>query len=126
LQRLQERLASLHPRARLLANKNALSNLERRLAAANPGGRIARARRELDNLVARRDSTILRLLQARRASLGQIGAQIAALSPLAVLDRGYAMVSKDREIIRDAAQVVPGDRLHVRLAKGEIDVEVIE
>ncbi len=132
LQRLQERLASLHPRARLLANKNALSNLERRLAAANPGGRIARARRDLDNLVARRDSTILRLLQARRAALGQIGAQIAALSPLAVLDRGYAMVSKEKApmagsqaIIRDAAQVAVGDRLHVRLARGEFDVEVL-
>jgi exodeoxyribonuclease VII large subunit len=124
LQRLQERLAGLHPRARLLANKNALSSLERRLAAANPGGRVARARRDLDALVARRDATMQRFLDARRAALGQIGAQMAALSPLAVLDRGYAMVSKDGAIVRDAVAI--GERLHVRLAKGEFDVEVVE
>lgn len=124
LVRLQERLTNLHPRARLLANKNALSNLERRLAAVNPGTRIARARRDLDALVTRRDTVMQRMLQHRRAALGQIGAQMAALSPLAVLDRGYAMVSKDGVMVRDASQIAPGDTLHVRLAQGALDVEV--
>jgi exodeoxyribonuclease VII large subunit len=124
LQRLQEKLGGLHPRARLLVNRNALANLEGRLAAANPGGRVARARRDLDGLVARRDVVMQRVLQHRRAQLGQLGAQMAALSPLAVLERGYAMVSKDGVMIRDAAQVSPGDTLHVKLAQGELDVEV--
>jgi exodeoxyribonuclease VII large subunit len=124
LQRLQERLAGLHPRARLLANRNALANLERRLVSANPGARLARARRDLDATIARRDTVMQRLVQARRAALGQVGAQMAALSPLAVLDRGYAMVSKAGAIVRDAAQVTSGDRLRVHLARGEIDVEV--
>lgn len=126
LQRLQERLAGLHPRARLLANKNALANLERRLASTNPGSRIVRARRDLDALVARRDVVMQRLLQDRRASLGRLGAQMAALSPLAVLERGFAMVSKDRVIVRDAAQVTKGERLHVRLARGTLGVIVEE
>ncbi len=49
---------------------------------------------------------------------------MAALSPLAVLDRGYAMVQKGDVIVRDASQVTSGDELVVRVAKGEIDVVV--
>jgi exonuclease VII large subunit len=49
---------------------------------------------------------------------------MAALSPLAVLDRGFAMVRAGDLIVRDAAQVSPKERLHVRLAKGSLDVIV--
>ncbi|HLL23127.1 MAG TPA: exodeoxyribonuclease VII large subunit [Kofleriaceae bacterium] len=126
LERLQQRLASMHPRARLLAHRNALSALERRLAAANPSGRLARARRDLDALSVRRDTAMRRLLDERRAALAQAGAQMSALSPLAVLDRGYAVVSNGAGIVRDASTLARGDRLHVRLATGEIDVIVDE
>jgi exodeoxyribonuclease VII large subunit len=124
LHQLEHRLAGLHPRARLLAHRSALGQLEKRLAAVHPGARIARLRRDLDALASRRDAAMTRLVQARRAELGRLGAQMTALSPLAVLDRGYAMVSKDGAIVRDAAQVAAGDRLHVRLASGALDVEV--
>ena len=49
---------------------------------------------------------------------------MAALSPLAVLDRGYAMVRAGDAIVRDATQVTPGDRLNVHLARGVLDVVV--
>jgi len=126
LAQLQHRLLGLHPRARVLAHRAALGELETRLAAAHPGPRIARARREQDALLARRDAAMLRILQTRRAELGQLGAQMHALSPLAVLDRGYAMASKGTEIIRDPAQVRAGDRLRVRLARGALAVVVEE
>ena len=122
LVQLERKLAGLHPRARLLGHRSALAQLEKRLAAVHPGARIARARRDLDALVGRRDVAMTRLLQARRAELGRAGAQISALSPLAVLDRGYAMVSKDGAIVRDAAQVTAGDRLDIRLARGALKV----
>ena len=38
---------------------------------------------------------------------------MAALSPLAVLDRGYAMVRAGEAIVRDASQVQDKERLHV-------------
>jgi len=101
-----------------------LGDLERRLAALHPSPRIARARHELSTLIARRDTAMRELLEERRADLGQLGAQMAALSPLAVLDRGYAMVRAGDVIVRDAAQVNAKDRLHVKLARGSIDVIV--
>jgi exonuclease VII large subunit len=49
---------------------------------------------------------------------------MAAMSPLAVLDRGYAMVTRGGTIVRDVAQVGSGDELVVRLARGTLDVTV--
>jgi exodeoxyribonuclease VII large subunit len=64
-------------------------------------------------------------LDARRGQLGQLGAGMAALSPLAVLDRGFAMARRgDGELVRDAAQVRPGERLQIRLATGQLGVIV--
>ena len=52
--------------------------------------------------------------------------RLESLSPLAVLGRGYAVCwNADRtRALRDAAQTARGDRVRVRLAKGELDCEV--
>ena len=54
-------------------------------------------------------------------------ARLHALSPLAVLGRGYAVCwNADRTVvIRDSAAVAKGDRLRVTLAQGELDCDVI-
>lgn len=124
LQELHHRLSGLHPRARILSHRTALGELERRLAAAHPGPRLARARRDHDALIARSTTAIRRILDERRGELGRLGAQLSALSPLAVLDRGYAMVRAGDAIVRDAEHVAVGSRLRVRLARGELDVVV--
>ena len=124
LHALHHRLAGLHPRARILAHKAALGELERRLLGVHPGRRIVRGAHEIETLIARRDAAMHEVLDERRGELGRLGAQMAALSPLAVLDRGYAMVQKDGAIVRDASQVRVHDRLRVRLAKGMIEVAV--
>jgi exonuclease VII large subunit len=41
-----------------------------------------------------------------------------------VLDRGYAMVAKNGELLRDPAQVSAGDTLEVHLARGKLEVVV--
>jgi exodeoxyribonuclease VII large subunit len=124
LLRLHERLSGLHPRARILRHRTVLGDLERRLAAVSPVRRIGRARHDLAALAARADAAILASLAKRRADLAQAGAQMAALSPLAVLDRGYAMVRSSDAIVRDAAQVKAKARLEVRLARGSLEVIV--
>ncbi len=124
LLRLHERLSGLHPRARILRHRTVLGELERRLAAVSPVRRIGRARHDLAALGARADAAILASLAKRRADLAQAGAQMAALSPLAVLDRGYAMVRSGDAIVRDVAQVKPKARLEVRLARGLLEVIV--
>ena len=126
LHQLQQRLAALHPRARLQARHGQLAELERRLLATHPGPRLARGRQDHAKLVARGEAAIRRTLDRRRAELGRLAAQLHALSPLAVLDRGYAMVSKGDAIVRDASAVAAGDRLNVKVAHGSLAVTVDE
>ena len=121
LARLRHRLSELHPRAQLLAHRASLGELERRLAAQSV---IARARREVDRLASRREAAMGGILTSRRAELGRLGAQMTALSPLAVLDRGYAVALHGERVVRDPGEVAPGDQLTLRLARGTLDVVV--
>jgi exodeoxyribonuclease VII large subunit len=124
LVQLQNRLAGLHPRARLDARRDSLRELERRLAAIHPGRRLVKARRDHDALVSRMTQAIRRIVERRRSELARSGAQMAAMSPLAVLERGYALVRRGDEVVRDPEQVSPGDRLSVRVARGTLSVIV--
>ena len=124
LHALHNKLVGLHPRAQILARQSELGQLERRLATVHPGPRLARARAEQEALVARGTTAIWRLLEASRSELARTGAQLAALSPLAVLDRGYAMVRRGETIVREASQVTVGDRLQIRVAAGTLAVTV--
>lgn len=128
---LERQLAGLHPQARILAHRGALGDLERRLAAVQLGSRLARSRAEVAALEARGAAAVRGMLDRQRGELGRVGAQIAALSPLAVLDRGYAVARReDGSVVRAAAEVRAGERLMLRLARGtlavtaEVEVEV--
>lgn len=64
---------------------------------------------------------------AKENQLRQAGGRLEALSPLKVLERGFAVVrSEDGQIVKDAAQVQVGDTLSVVLNKGELLVKVGE
>ncbi len=52
-------------------------------------------------------------------------ARLRALSPIATLERGYAIVQRpDGTVVREPAQVAPGDPVRLRLAKGEVPATV--
>ncbi len=57
--------------------------------------------------------------------LGLAAASLDALSPLAVLQRGYAIAQRpDGGLLRDTASLSIGDSVQVRLAKGKMIAEV--
>ena len=60
------------------------------------------------------------VLQAKKAVLEQQGRALHTVSPLATLERGYAIVTHDDTIVRNAADVKSGELLKSRLAKGNI------
>jgi exodeoxyribonuclease VII large subunit len=57
-------------------------------------------------------------LERRQAHLDTVRARLGALSPLAVLERGYAIVHRGDDVVRAAAQVTAGDTVDVRVAEG--------
>lgn len=52
-------------------------------------------------------------------------AKLDSLSPLAVVDRGYSITTKNKEVIKSIAQVKTADLIEVRVADGTIEAEVI-
>ncbi|HEV7474774.1 MAG TPA: exodeoxyribonuclease VII large subunit [Pyrinomonadaceae bacterium] len=64
-------------------------------------------------------------LDEAKNRLGLAAASLDALSPLAVLQRGYAIAQNaDGTLLRDAQLVSVGDKIKVRLAKGKINASV--
>ena len=104
-------------RYRGLAQRLEQRDLARHLAAMR--GRLGAAE---TRLTASAERTRLRA----DTRLRTLAASLESLSPLAVLGRGYAVcwTADCAAIVRSAATVSPGDRVHVTLANGELDCTV--
>lgn len=86
---------------------------------------LAGVRKELDGKVAAMVAAARSLLWQRRARLERLTGQMEALSPMAILERGYALVfDSSGKVLKDAAGVKPGDEIKARLTRGEIGATV--
>jgi exodeoxyribonuclease VII large subunit len=113
-------------RSRLDVGASRLARLDDVLRARSPQARVALARSRALRAGATADQAILRHLDRRRRRLAEAAAGLQALSPLAVLGRGYALARRlpEGEIVRAASELAIGDRLDVRLARGRVEVDV--
>jgi len=102
-------------------------DLAARLAALDLRLHIARLHRRLETATAAASQlTRTRLAQAR-ARFEPLAAQLTQLSPLRVLERGYALVQDEAgSILKDAAAAPPDSRIRVRLARGRLKARVTE
>jgi exodeoxyribonuclease VII large subunit len=117
-------LDAQRPSALLAAERERLGFLLDRATEALIG-RIAGDRAILERLRARARLTVGVGLQYARAEISAAQGGLAALSPFATLERGYAIVrGADGRVLRDAARASVGDPLEVRLAVGTLDVQV--
>jgi exodeoxyribonuclease VII large subunit len=64
------------------------------------------------------------LVERRRAALTQSGGRLRALSPKSTLERGYAIVRREGELVRSAEAVSPGDPIAVEVADGSFGARV--
>jgi exodeoxyribonuclease VII large subunit len=93
------------------------------LAAAvlrhDPRRDLGLARERLAACRTRLDRALERIGHASRARLGSLDARLRSLSPLAVLDRGYALVhDAEGGLVRSIQQIAPGSEVTTRLADG--------
>jgi len=144
---LQRRLSQVHPGVQLRQRAQRLDELEQRLSRAwlfdleirkrllssqtarlqaqSPALRLANARSQLHHLQVRMH-TLIREHQVRmRARLTTAARTLEALSPLATLTRGYAIVSDAQShAVSDASTLRVGDEINARLAKGGVTATV--
>jgi exodeoxyribonuclease VII large subunit len=86
---------------------------------------LAGIHKELDAQVAGMVAAARTLLLQRTGRLNQLNGQLEALSPLAILDRGYALVFDSAgSLLKDASRVRAGDEISARLSQGTLTATV--
>ena len=122
---LEERLGRGLTRG-LAQRRTLLAGLYQRLMAAHPSARAAERRTRLSALEARLTRALAVELKRLAARVDRGAQKLAALSPLGVLNRGYAIV-QDRatgDVVRSASRVAEGQALVLRLGDGRAFVRV--
>ena len=116
------RLFAQHPRNRLRNGGDRLAQLRARLQTQYPQTGIQRRRERLGQLQRRLLLAKTGALDVRTQRLAELARTLNAVSPLATLQRGYAILL-DREggrVVRSAQQIDANARLIARLADGEV------
>ncbi len=127
LQRIDESHYHLRGRiqVRLHRARRAAHELDLRLQRQDLRVRLSAARSRRDDARARAAAAIGRHLSRARARFDPLAAGLEQLSPLRVLQRGYAIVQDlAGRIIRSAAEAPPDSPLRIRLARGRLEAVV--
>jgi exodeoxyribonuclease VII large subunit len=126
-QSLLAQLLTLRERLRLAMTRQlahggqAYTHLLRRLNQAHPGSRLAQQAQKLDDL----EQRLVYAWQKQATRLGQrlalASRGLNTVSPLATLQRGFAIVTDaGGAVVTDAADLKTGDEIEARLAKGSV------
>ncbi|OOG46686.1 exodeoxyribonuclease VII large subunit [Rhodanobacter sp. C01] len=103
LERLHARLLAQHPRTQLSLLAHRLAEQDQRLRRA-----------------------ITYTLERRQTALRHAGHALHAISPLATLERGYAILFDEAgQVVRSVAAVSEGDKLSARVSDGELSLQVL-
>ena len=147
LDQLHKRLERLHPGRHLESRAQRLDELHERLLRAlhhhqgsrlgrlnelrarllqhTPGHRLAQLQTRQVQLARRLREAMERLLERRHGRLATLGRALEAVSPLATLERGYAIVRDDSgHVLRSARESAPGRTLDITLHRGRLSCRV--
>ena len=105
-----------------------IERIQQRPALSRPLDRIHQLQSEVDDLEERMRVAVTRRLETGRQQIGTITASLNALSPLAVLERGYSLTKRlvDETLIRDLHDIKIGDRISTLVSRGSLISEVIQ
>ncbi len=105
--------------------RNTILTQSRALSLLSPEGKLNRMRQQTEHGAETLDRLIRRLLERDTARLRSSAQRLEALSPLAVLNRGYsALQNAEGRIVRSAEQLSVGDRVELILADGYAETEI--
>jgi exodeoxyribonuclease VII large subunit len=120
------REAAGHIRSLLLHRRQTLREAERALVRASPLGRVRARRQRVDDATIRLQHAITMNLQLRRRHLAILTRQLQALDPLAILERGYAVVTdlETGNVINSISQIHPGQQVRTQVRDGSFTATV--
>jgi exodeoxyribonuclease VII large subunit len=128
LRQQAQRLDELEQRTRLAIQSYfnrlhySLNDALARLRQGTPGHQINRTELQRQALVQRMHAAINSLLQTRQRQLAVACKSLDTISPLATLNRGYAIVTRqaDDHVLHKASTVKAGEQIEARLARGRL------
>jgi exodeoxyribonuclease VII large subunit len=95
------------------------------LSLLSPRASLDNNRQRLDGYLNRLDQSLHSRLEQANSRLAVLQAGLGAVSPLATLSRGYAIVrTKDGRLVRSVQQVRAGDRVDIQVGDGEFEAAV--
>ena len=113
-------------RTRLENIRRTLRGLEARLRYFDLRPRLADDRR-LDKAGSAAIQVDRLRIERRRRPLEALAGKLSQLSPLLILDRGYAIVTEETgTIVKSSAEAPPGSRIKIRLARGKLGADVTD
>ena len=116
-----------HMTARVDAAQTWLDQARSRPVLADPAGLLPHLELEVQTLRLRALRAVDRHVTAQERDVSHLRARARALSPLATLDRGYAVVvGPGGALVRAADQLRPGDEVRVRVATGHFAADVTD
>lgn len=129
--RRMQRIDELEYRARDLARtmldrrKRALDRLKAGLAQLDVRLKFAAARRRIESADARMLQSMRLRLGAARGSLSPLDAHLAQLSPLKILNRGYAIVLRNGRIVKAPKDAPANSEVSIRVAEGQLRGKIL-
>ena len=125
---LQKMTDRLHNAANSLlqAKQTALKEQLYRLERQSLSGRVKTQEAELNALIHRLHEAIRSALRRHDQQWTLAAEKLEAVSPVAILRRGYALVYHAEDLVRSAETLKSGDSLTIRLASGSVTAEVTE
>jgi exodeoxyribonuclease VII large subunit len=127
-QSLDDRTGRLRAEGRRLVGRRRemVADARHRLALLHPSARIAREQTALHRMRDSLSAIMRRRLAGRASVLGGLASTLDAMSPLRVLQRGYAIATRsDGRAVREASDVRPGERIEVRVLHARLTADVV-
>jgi len=125
-----QRLDDLHSRMvrsleqGLVIHQQRLEDRKHRLIQVSPKNKVQLLSEKLAGLQNRMVQNIQTQIRFRRERFEGFLKNLNAVNPLAILERGYSICSKDDKSLKSSAEVKPGDKVKIRLSQGGLDCTV--
>jgi len=111
---------------RFKTTKQQLEWLQKHLTQLHPKRKLTEKMQQLDMHEQLLQRIMTSIITRYASSLSNAAAKLDALSPLATLNRGYAIASSNGNVLHDAAKVQINEEIKLRLAKGTLICKTIE
>lgn len=102
--------------------KHRVSLLKQKMGT--PQEKVSHKRQQVDLLTLKFKNQIQSQLELKKSSWSRMTGMLDSLSPLKVVERGYSLVTKNKQLIKSSHQVEVKELLQIQFAEGQIEVRV--